>query len=42
MCGPYPVDAEQIFFWSQNFLGFPAETAVVLDGGSFETSLVPE
>lgn len=39
---PYPVDVEQIILWSQNFLSFPAEPAVVLDGGSFEKPLIPE
>jgi hypothetical protein len=39
---PYPVDAEQIFLRSQNLFGFLAKPTVVLDGGGFETTLVPE
>jgi hypothetical protein len=39
---PYPIDAEQIFLRTQNLLGFPAETAMVLYSGGFDASLVPE
>jgi hypothetical protein len=39
---PYPIDAEQIFLRTQNLLGFPAESAMVLYSGRFDASFVPK
>jgi hypothetical protein len=39
---PYPIDAEQIFLRTQNLLGFPAKSAMILYSGGFDASLVPE
>jgi hypothetical protein len=39
---PYPIDAEQIFLRTQNLLGFPAKSAMILYSGGLDASLVPE